>query len=224
MFRFLCHSRPKEHVQLLFACIGVLLLFALAGCATMSAMDCVTADWETVGENDGTQGQPLSLMQTRKSDCLKHAVRLDEEAYMRGRAEGLLRYCTVKGGFEAGRHGHTYHGVCSGSAHAAFNRGYMRGNGVWEAEQFLSQADREVNDARTRVDRLERAIDELEDLIDDKDSTEEDRKKWRTQIRDNEKKLRRLRDRVQDLIAKRERAWHNLQNVKEAAKRDGFEL
>lgn len=214
----------NKRFQLLLACAGVLLLLVSAGCATMSAMDCVTADWESVGEIDGAQGQPLSYMQTRKSDCLKHAVRLDEEAYMRGRDAGLLRYCTVEGGFEAGMHGWVYHGVCTGTAQAAFSRGYVRGQDVWQAEQSYGQADQAVISARKKVDRLERAIDELEDLVDDEDATEADRKKWLDQIRENEKRLRRLRDQVQELISKRERAWHHLQNVKEAANREGFEV
>ena len=47
----------------------VILLAALQGCATLSEADCLTADWAVMGEVDGHEGKPLSVLNDYRRQC-----------------------------------------------------------------------------------------------------------------------------------------------------------
>lgn len=85
---------------------------ALAGCATMSEDDCATADWEFLGEQDGHAGEPTDKFYERAERCSKFGYQADGAAYHEGRDRGIENYCTPDNGYEIGRSGGNYRGVC----------------------------------------------------------------------------------------------------------------
>ena len=102
-----------------------LLLAASAGllsaCASgMSKDACAGADWFALGEADGLAGEPSERLAKRAEACAEHGFPADVELYRAGRSVGLSRYCTPEGGFEAGRAGLAYRGVCSPEDEARF--------------------------------------------------------------------------------------------------------
>ena len=195
---------------------------AFLGCATMSALDCVTADWKTLGEQDGAEGQPLSKMEERRKACIKHAVRLDDAAYKVGREAGLAVYCTEQGGFTAGQNGSFYHGVCTGVAYSLFGGGYARGQTLWHAVQEFRGAEYRVSEIEKRVDRLERANIELSQLISDADTPDEDRDRHQDQIKENTEKIRRLLRDLETEIRSKESLRSDLRRLEDKAESDGF--
>ena len=72
------------------------LTLLLASCATMSPDECRFANWHDVGLGDGLAGRPLSVYNSRIEDCTEAAVRVDGNAYLRGRDEGLQSYCRLE--------------------------------------------------------------------------------------------------------------------------------
>lgn len=131
---------------------------ALGSCATMSEEQCLAGDWSGQGYSDGLSGLTMSRLDDHAEACAKHGVTPDAGAYAAGRRQGLLQYCTVDKGFEVGRTGAGYAGVCPPDLERDFLYAYRDGQVVHAAEQALE-------DARSRVDSLGARLEELDEKI-----------------------------------------------------------
>ncbi|WP_332653411.1 DUF2799 domain-containing protein [Brevundimonas sp.] len=196
-----------RHLIIAAAAVGAGL--ALGSCATMSAEQCMAGDWSGQGYIDGQQGLTMSRLDDHAEACAKHGVTPDAAAYAAGRRQGLVSYCTPYKGFEVGRSGSGYAGVCPSELEADFMFAYRDGQVVHAAEQALS-------DARGRVDSLGARLEELDDKITAKQAearadglTDEQR----DQIRNRIQEIRRER-------ADTERDWRRAQDEVDDAERD----
>ena len=117
---------------------GPLALLVLAGCETVPMQEranlCRTVDWFEYGRNDGILGLPLGERSGLFADCRRFGRPPDLTAYQAGRAEGLLKYCTLESGYRAGREGRRYHDVCPPDLEIAFLQGYREGRRAREAQ------------------------------------------------------------------------------------------
>ena len=60
------------------AAAGILAgLWALAGCSSMSANECMATDWRTVGYEDGVSGYSGDRVGQYRKACTKHGVSPD---------------------------------------------------------------------------------------------------------------------------------------------------
>ena len=100
---------------------------ALASCETMSAEQCMAGDWSGQGYADGQSGLTMSRLDDHAEACAKHGVTPDAAAYAAGRRQGLVYYCTPAKGFEVGRTGSGYAGVCPAELEADFTYAYRDG-------------------------------------------------------------------------------------------------
>lgn len=182
---------------------------ALGSCATMSAEQCMAGDWSGRGYADGQQGLTMSRLDDYAAACAEHGVAPDPAAYAAGRRQGLVQYCTPSRGFEAGRSGSGYAGVCPSELEADFLPAYRDGQIVHEVEQALSNA-------RSRVDSLGGRLEELDDKIVAKQS------ELRAEgLTDDERE--RVRARIQEIRRERadtERDWRRAQDEVDDAERD----
>ncbi len=109
----------------------LLAALGLAGCAGVPAAEraafCETVDWREYGRNDGRLGIPSGERTERFADCRELGYAPDLAAYEAGRAEGLEAHCTLENGYEAGREGRRYRGVCPSEREIAFLQGYEEG-------------------------------------------------------------------------------------------------
>lgn len=109
----------------------VLVAFGAAGCSTESVSErsaaCSATDWRQYGLNDGRLGVPSQDRQDYFQRCRELGVVVDEAAYAQGRAEGLMYYCSVDGGYQAGIDGRRYRNVCTAQGEVAFQQGYDEG-------------------------------------------------------------------------------------------------
>lgn len=124
---------------------------ALAGCATMNADQCASADWRAYGHQDGAAGRPASMANKRAEACFEHGVTLDHAAYEAGRNQGLWTWCTPARGFDLGASGARYDGVCVDHDESAFLAAFDEGatqlqftSAVGRAQESLSSASSEV--------------------------------------------------------------------------------
>src|SRR5262245_49434060 len=97
---------------------------ALNGCAGMSEQACLTADWRTVGFEDGSLGRSVSTIGTYRKQCAEHGVAPNLDAYREGHGEGVKIYCRESNGFEVGHSGAAYQGVCPAESEADFVAAY----------------------------------------------------------------------------------------------------
>ena len=164
-----------------------LLLLTLTGCATLNESQCLTADWNELGRQDGRAGYTSSRLAEHREACIKHGIRPDERRYADGRAQGLQDYCVLENAVREGMNGRTYQGVCA---------------------SFIDRDFRDLNDAAYRVYKARKDIDVIDNQIDvlerelRNDKTSEKR---RQNIRDDIRELDRKRDRLRDEVRRSER-------------------
>ena len=182
---------------------------ALGSCATMSAEQCMAGDWPSQGYADGAAGLTMSRLNDHAEACAKHGVTPDASAYGAGREQGLMQYCTPDRGFQAGRTGSSYGGVCPSRLEADFIPAYRDGQLVHQAEQALA-------DARGRVESLGNRLEELDDKI-----TAKQAEARADGLTDQQRET--IRNRIQEIRRERadnEREWRRAQDAIDEAERD----
>ena len=144
---------------------ALVTLIGLAGCATMSEEQCLAGDWGGKGWQDGLTGHEASRLDDHAKACAKVGVAPNTVAYMSAREEGLRTYCTWQSGFEQGRAGHSYRGVCTPAQEQDFLPAYEDGRTLYSAERAVEDARSTLRSAYARVenheDKLEAKIREL---------------------------------------------------------------
>ena len=144
------------------------ILLGLSGCATMNREQCQVADWRLIGFQDGVLGKTASTIGEYSRDCAGHAVVPDLDAWLAGRDEGLLQYCTEDSGFRLGQAGRGYNGVCPASGDMVFRNGYEDGRAIYLARSQLSTTHSKIYKRRYEVDALEEdKHDKLSALVQD---------------------------------------------------------
>lgn len=134
---------------------------SLGSCATMSEDQCLAGAWGEVGLSDGRAGYGPGRLQSHAEACAKVGVVPDEAIYFAAREQGLRSYCIPANGFQVGRNGSTYEGVCPASVEAPFLEAYRDG-------QVLGAAERAVSDAASRVSSYASRAEELDGKIEAK--------------------------------------------------------
>lgn len=149
-------------------CVAVMA----ASCVSMSQEDCAGANWRAIGANDGVDGAAYSRLETRVTQCREFGIEPDLTAYNAGYEDGLVSYCRPANGFETGRRGSGYAGVCPAEIEPEFLMAYNEG--------------RELNRLESNLDSAERALDRTYDVIEDR---EDDIDELRKRQRDPETRL-----------------------------------
>ncbi|MEH6578134.1 MAG: DUF2799 domain-containing protein [Amphritea sp.] len=71
----------------------------LSGCATLDREECLNADWHLIGYEDGSAGRLPEQVGEHRQACAEYAVVPDMDAYLQGRSQGLVNYCTEENGY-----------------------------------------------------------------------------------------------------------------------------
>jgi hypothetical protein len=108
----------------------VVALGSAASCASLSKDECLTADWRTIGYQDGARGALAENIAGHRRACAKHGIAPDLEAYLYGRNEGLRTYCHPQRGYSLGAGGGVYQGVCPLDLERPFLAAYNDGHGL----------------------------------------------------------------------------------------------
>nr|WP_314629140.1 DUF2799 domain-containing protein [uncultured Noviherbaspirillum sp.] len=141
---------------------SVLGLFLLASCASLSPEQCRNADWRQIGYADGANGAPGSRIQAHASACAKIDAKLDMEAYLSGRMEGLVSYCQPENGFDVGRRGAADNaGDCPPHVRAAFLQNYRQGREISALESQIGSLRSTMEDERREMRRREGRIEDI---------------------------------------------------------------
>jgi len=142
---------------------GVFLAVAvLSGCAggTMDEAECSTADWRTLGFEDGAAGADMSAFSIRRKACADHGVVADLNGYRAGRSEGLGHFCRPSSGYNLGSLGVGYKGVCPADLETEFLAAYNDGYGLYKRQAALDAVTRNLVRKQARADQVERLMAE----------------------------------------------------------------
>lgn len=188
----------------------VVVLGLTQGCATMTEAECVMADWQIVGDNDGAAGEPSTRLADHQKACAKHGITPNRAEYEKGRQRGLQFYCTRDNGYIVGRRGTVYHGVCTGTLRHQFESGYLIGQDIYVAETEVERIRSETDHLKSRIRRLERDKDALNDRIASDDTSSEERKSALNEIKYKDREIYNLRNQLEDVIAHKAIAEYEL--------------
>ncbi|WP_051207085.1 DUF2799 domain-containing protein [Saccharospirillum impatiens] len=158
---------------------GVWVLAAvtvLSGCATLSEEECMTADWYSIGYEDGANGQSETRIGSHREACAKHGVTPDLRDYQDGHDEGLLVFCTSRNGFNRARSGYQYNGICPPSLEPEFLDGYEAGRQIYQVASEVSNLEGEQLSNEAEQQRIEQQLLEKEAALFGAGTPEEQRR------------------------------------------------
>ena len=185
----------------------------LGGCASMNKDDCLSADWYSQGREDGAGGESRDQYQRHREACAKHGIEPDKAAYQEGYEHGLDDFCTPANGYENGRQGYNYRGVCPAELEGGFLLGYQQGKALFEAEQRVAQYDSALQDHGSRINNAEYQIYRLQEILADRDSSDAERQQALANIRYLQRDIQLLRMQMHDLRYQRDDAAMQLMEL-----------
>jgi hypothetical protein len=157
--------------------ISLFLIFIFSSCASLNEDQCKNGNWDIIGQRDGANGQPLSVLEEHQKACSEYEVKINVAAYKKSRKRGLNQYCTGENGFEVGQSGRAYHNVCKSKK---FKKNYKIGRKIYVLEK--------------EIEDLEEDNDDYESKIDTASATE--KSYYRSKIRKNKKKIRKAESKL----------------------------
>jgi Protein of unknown function (DUF2799) len=159
------------------------VLFYLGGCATMNQAECLNADWRLIGMEDGADGHLPSYLGEHRSACSYYDVTPDLNAYISGHNIGVKQYCTAANGFNEGRQGDKYNGVCPKQLEINFLPTYEHGYEHYLLSKDIRDAESSIRYKNNDIDELRDEIVELERNIISDGATEAQRTSWLERVK-----------------------------------------
>jgi hypothetical protein len=148
---------------------------ALAGCNSMSAQECLSTDWRTVGYEDGVNGYAGDRIGRYRNACSEHGVTPDLNLYQAGREDGLREFCKPANGFRVGARGNGYSGVCPADLDQSFVDAYQSGRQLYVLRSRVGSAQNELYSMRSELDQIDRDLVSIGAKIVDPTLTAEER-------------------------------------------------
>jgi hypothetical protein len=141
------------------------LLGPLAGCASLSKKECLAANWEDVGIRDGAHGRPQEYLIQHSTACSKVGVTPDRERWLRGREQGLERFCVPRRAYSIGEHGGGFDsGICRNFDEPRLIDAYEKGRDVYHRAGELGAIDEEIREIHAALEKKELEKKERERL------------------------------------------------------------
>lgn len=141
--------------------LGILLSAVLAGCAGMSEQACLSSDWRGIGFEDGVHGRTVGQIGNYRQACSKYGIAPDLDAYRTGHGEGVEVYCRPSNGFDSGRRGASYQGVCPSGLETDFLDAYNTGRQLYELESAVRTIDNRIASNVRAQDGIKKALTEI---------------------------------------------------------------
>lgn len=145
--------------MLLRSLLVLLSLSVLGGCASMSAEECMSSDWRTVGYEDGVMGRSGATIGNYRKACAKAGVAPDLGEYQAGREAGLREFCRPQNGYALGERGGSYQGVCPAESEPGFLAAYEEGRTLYSLRADVRNLEAELARTEQQIDQIEVAIE-----------------------------------------------------------------
>ncbi len=122
----------------------------LNGCAVMSKNDCMNANWNLIGQQDGFKGNG-SLLQQRAQACVKHQIVLDNDSYASGYNKGLKNYCNPQTVFDYALQGNGNYQSCPMEMQNRLRPYYTVANNFYKADKQLKSLEDDIASYRVKA-------------------------------------------------------------------------
>ena len=122
----------------------------LNGCAVMSKNECMNANWNLIGQQDGFKGNG-SLLQQRTQACVKHQIVLDNGSYASGYNKGLRNYCNPQTVFDYALQGNGNYQSCPMEMQNRLRPYYTVANNFYKADKQLKSLEDDIASYRVKA-------------------------------------------------------------------------
>jgi len=197
-------------------CICLFLFLFVSGCATMSKNECLNAQWQNVGYEDGAKGYNGSRIGIYRKACAEYNVSPDLQAYTLGRQQGLKQWCTPGNGYLQGTRGAVYNGICPKDLEPKFKRAMNHGRAVYNyrqkvqnQESMLAQLKKDLTATEQQISSMEAELISNQTqqlrrvvLLNEIRKSENDREVLRNDISEAESNLDAMHRRLNRLMAR----------------------
>lgn len=197
-------------MRLLFLIPASIALTSLAACATMTAEQCVAADWKSVGYEDAMKGRAANHLTQHVSACADHSIVADKAAYTAGHTEGARAFCTPDNGFKLGLSGGTNQNICPDDLTNAFSITYEAGRGLNTRKRAVATAKNDLASIERNMQRLENDFAHNEKVLATLSLKPTDRAKVQADIntaRNEHKRLSKQRKRAREKVNRTQRDY-----------------
>jgi len=152
--------------------VSLFAVFILGGCSSgISKTDCLQMDWEQVGFVDGERGLDIGQLGAHQDTCSEHEVSADADAYYRGHEQGVREFCQPENGFEMGKQGYRYTGICPEDLENDFYAEYDIGLKFQTIYYEINQIERTLNNNSATITKLHSGINLANLRLDTEDLT-----------------------------------------------------
>ena len=189
--------------------LAITSALVITGCASMSEEECLTADWYTIGYEDGSRGYTADQIGNRRQACAKHGVAPDFRVYQDGRAEGLKEYCQPQRGFNVGASGGRYYGVCPANLEPGFVDAFRTGSQLHALRSNVNAANHSISAKEAELEDIRETIRRKEAVLIGAETSIEDRVLAISDLKELNERTGQLEAEILDLVE--ERAHHERQ-------------
>ncbi len=127
------------------------LLAFLGACASLTQDECLNANWENIGYNDGARGRLESYITRHFDACSKVGVTPNVQAWQEGRMQGLPLYCTPSNAYNVGRAGNDLSPVCPSSQQRALFQSWDWGQEYYLITEQISDLEDEERTIQRQI-------------------------------------------------------------------------
>ena len=160
---YFCKKGFSMKILVMVCLSGALLM--LSGCATLGKDECLNADWQSIGYEDGARGYKASRIGSHRKACAKHGISPNFDLYESGRLKGLEEWCTPRNGYQQGVHGKGYNGVCPDFLEGPFIKAMNHGKDVHAYAAQVSRQERDLKKMIADLDTLDMDLDAMEEAL-----------------------------------------------------------
>jgi hypothetical protein len=130
----------------------------LSNCANMNESDCINANWQLIGFEDGSLGKNESNIANHRKECAEYGVTPELAAYRKGHYLGSEKFCSKNNGFARGSLGKEYQQNCPTQFEPAFLAGFTDGQTVYGLKQTVAHYEAELKETQKNIEQLEKSI------------------------------------------------------------------
>jgi len=195
--------------------LSVFIAVSLQGCANLSQEDCRSADWYTIGYQDGLQGRVSRPVADQQQGCARRDVTVLAARYTEGRNHGLKQFCSPGNGFRLGLKGAQYNGACLADAEQEFLPAYEQGKEIIEAELQLRRLGEILQVNASELENLTVSVQQKEVEIVARDTTLKRRADLLLEMRDLQETVAMVETEIDGIEAALEEEDRHLQDLRE---------
>jgi hypothetical protein len=198
--------------------LSVFIAVGLQGCANLSQDDCRSADWYTIGYQDGLQGRVSRPVADHQQACAERDVTVLVARYTQGRNDGLKQFCSPGNGFRLGLKGDQYNGACLAYSEQEFLPAYEQGKEIFEAELQVRRLGEILQVNTSELENLTVSVQQKEVEIVARDTTRKRRADLLLEMRDLQETVAMVETEISGIEAALEEESRHLQNLRGSAR------